>query len=138
LVYLETMKETLLDNDCLKIELENFILIGTFKSEFVDINIAHEITNYRLEIQKQKSYLLLSNIKAVKSSTKSARDFMASEEGCNGVIAAAVLINSPISNIIGNFFIRVSKPLRPTKLFTNEEDAKKWLSQFVKIKNQYL
>lgn len=126
------MKETLLDNDCLKIELENFILIGTFKSEFVDINIAHETTNYRLEIQKDKSYPLLSNIKAVKNSTKSARDFLASEEGCKAVVAAAVLIDSPISSMIGNFFIRVSKPLRPTKIFTNEKEAKKWLSQFVK------
>jgi len=126
------MKETLLNNDCLKIELEDFILIGTFKSEFVDLNIAHEATNYRLEIQKDKAYPLLSNIKAVKNSSKSARDFLASEEGCKGVIAAAVLIDSPISSMIGNFFIRVSKPLRPTKIFTDEAEAKKWLAQFVK------
>ncbi len=57
---------------------------------------------------------------------------MASEEGCEGVVVAAVLLDSAIGSIIINFFIRVSKPLRPTKIFTNEEEAKKWLSQFVK------
>ena len=125
------MKETLLDNDFLKIETENNILIGIFKSEFVDITIAHKTTDYRLEIQKGKLYPLLSNIRQVKSSTKEARDFLASEAGCEGVLAAAVLIGSPIGSMIGNFFIRISKPLRPTKIFSDEEEAKKWLAQYV-------
>lgn len=57
---------------------------------------------------------------------------MASEEGCKGVIAAAVLIDAPVGRVIINFFISVSRPLRHTKIFTNEEDAKKLRSQFVK------
>ncbi len=39
---------------------------------------------------------------------------------------------SPISSMIGNFFIRISKPLVPTKIFTDEAKAKEWLKQFVK------
>lgn len=126
------MKETLTDNDFLKIESENNILIGIFKSAFVDITIAHKITNCRLEIQNGKLYPILSNIRLVKNSTKEARDFLASEAGCEGVLAAAVLTDSPVGNMIGNFFINVSKPLRPTKMFTKEAEAKKWLTQYVK------
>ena len=55
---------------------------------------------------------------------------MASEEGCEGVVAAAILIDSSIGSMIGNFFIRISKPLRPTKIFTDEVLAMKWLQQF--------
>ncbi|MDO9184636.1 MAG: hypothetical protein Q7W13_01395 [Bacteroidia bacterium] len=126
------MKKMLLENEHAKFVIEDGILIGSFKCEFVDLDLANKITGYRLELQNGKNFPILSNIKAVKSSTKSARDFLASEEGCKGVVAAAVLIDSPISSMIGNFFIRVSKPLRPTKIFTNETEAKKWLAQFVK------
>lgn len=54
---------------------------------------------------------------------------MASEAGCRGVIAAAVLIDSPLGSMIGNFFISISRPLRPTKIFTDEVEAKKWLNK---------
>ncbi len=113
-------------------KIEDGCVVGTFQSDFIDLSIAQKVTEYRLKLQKGKEYPLLSNIKTVKNSTKPARDFMASEVGCDGVVAAAVLIDSPIGSMIINFFIRVSKPLRPTKIFTNEEEAKKWLSQFVK------
>ncbi|MES2396741.1 MAG: hypothetical protein V4549_12090 [Bacteroidota bacterium] len=113
-------------------KIKDGCVIGTFHSDFMDLSIAQKVTEYRLKLQKGKAYPLLSNVKTIKNSTKSARDFMASEEGCKGVVVAAVLIDSPVGSIIINFFIRVSKPLRPTKIFTNEEEAKKWLSQFVK------
>lgn len=124
------MSETLLDNDLVKIQFENNILIGTFKSETVDLELCKHITKTRLEVQNGRSYPLLSNIQAIKTISKPARDFMASEEGCEGVIAAAVLIGSPLGSMIGNFFISISRPLRPTKIFTDETEAKNWLSQF--------
>lgn len=112
--------------------IEEGCVVGTFQSDFIDLSIAQKITEYRLKLQKGKEYPLLSNIKTVKNTTKQARDFMASKEGCEGVVAAAILIDSPIGSMIINFFIRVSKPLRPTKIFTIEEEAKTWLAQFVK------
>lgn len=113
-------------------KIEDGCVIGTFHSDFMDLSIARKITEDRLKLQNGKEYPLLSNLKTVKNSTKSARDFMASEEGCEGVVAAAVVIDSPVGSIIINFFIRVSKPLRLTKIFTNEFEAKKWLAKFVK------
>lgn len=126
------MKELLFESHEIKFELENGVMMGTFKLESIDLGIAQKVTTHRLEIQKGKSYPLLSNIKAIKNSTKQARDFMASKEGCEGVIAAAVLIDSPLGSMIGNFFISISRPLVTTKIFTDEMDAKKWLTQFVR------
>ncbi|MFY9310750.1 MAG: hypothetical protein WAQ28_17015 [Bacteroidia bacterium] len=126
------MKELLFENEIIRFEFENGIIIGTFKLESVDINLAKEVTTHRLQIQKGKSFPLLSNIKSIKSSTKQARDYMASEEGCQGVVAAAVLIDSPLGSMIGNFFISISRPYVTTKIFTDDSDAKKWLAQFVK------
>jgi len=124
------MRTILFEDDFLKIESINEIYIGTIKYPVVDLEISKNISEKRLKIQKGIPSPILSNIKSVKTVTKEARDFMASESGCEGVIAAAVLIDSTIGSMIGNFFIRISKPLRPTRIFTNEKDAIKWLEQY--------
>ncbi len=43
------------------------------------------------------------------------------------LIAQAVLVNSLATRIAGNFYIRFNKPPKPTRIFTNPEDAKSWL-----------
>lgn len=126
------MKRTLLENHEVKIELEDGIVIANWKTSFVDINVARRAVQYRLESTNHVPYPLLSNIKSIKNGTKEARDFLALESSCEGIIAAAVLINSPIGSMIGNFFISINKPFVTTKIFTDETEAKKWLTQFVK------
>lgn len=75
---------------------------------------------------------MLLDAKELKNITKPARDFLASEKNCEGIIAGAFLINSSLGRIIGNFIIHINIPLIPTKIFTNEIKAKKWLSKYVK------
>ncbi|MES2590779.1 MAG: hypothetical protein V4608_02755 [Bacteroidota bacterium] len=125
------MKNILLENEEVTIELENGIVIAKWKSTSVDLDIAQQAVKYRLEATNYKSYPILSNIRAIKNISKPARDFLATEKGCEGITAAAVLIDSPLGSMIGNFFISISRPLRPTKIFTDEADAKKWLTQYV-------
>lgn len=126
------MKKVLLENKEVTIELEEGIIIALWKSTLVDLNLAQLAVKHRLECTNNVSYPILSNIKLIKNITKQARDFLATEKGCEGIVAAAVLIGSPIGSMIGNFFIRVSRPLRPTKIFSDEAEAKKWLAQYVK------
>lgn len=126
------MRNIVFEDEIVKFELENEILIGTIKTEFVNLDVADRITKSRFPIQNGKDYLMVSNITFVKNSTKDARHLFASKEGCVGVIAAAIIINSSLSTMIGNFFLSVNKPIVPSKLFTNEEDAKKWLKQYQK------
>lgn len=126
------MKKILLENPEVTIELENGIVHAKWKSPIVDLDIAKQAVKYRLEATDYIAYPLLSNIKAVKSSTKPARDFLASPEGCEGIVACAVLIDSPLGSMLGNFFLSISKPTSPTKIFTDESEAKKWLANFVK------
>jgi len=46
--------------------------------------------------------------------------------------AEAYVIKSVAHRIVGNFYMRVSKPKVPTKVFNSIEKAEEWLSQFVK------
>jgi hypothetical protein len=47
------------------------------------------------------------------------------------VLAVALLGATPLSRIVGNFFIAVSKPMAPTKLFDDESSALAWLREFM-------
>lgn len=44
--------------------------------------------------------------------------------------AEAYVIHSLNQKILGNFYLKMIKPRRPTKVFTLESEAKKWLKQF--------
>ncbi len=47
------------------------------------------------------------------------------------VSAVALLGATPLSRMMGNFFIAVSRPMAPTKLFHDESSALAWLREFL-------
>jgi hypothetical protein len=47
------------------------------------------------------------------------------------VSAVALLGATPLSRMMGNFFIAVSRPTMPTKLFDDESSALAWLREFM-------
>jgi hypothetical protein len=47
------------------------------------------------------------------------------------VSAVALLGATPLSRMVGNFFIAVSRPMAPTKLFNDEPSALAWLREFM-------
>jgi hypothetical protein len=126
------MKKVLFINREMTLELENGIMISTFNLGSLDLKTTQKIVEDRVKIMDGKLYPLVADIRSVKYSTKAARDFFASEKGCEGIIAAALLVNGSLGSMIGNFFAKISKPFVPTKVFSNEIEAKKWLAQYVK------
>lgn len=71
-------------------------------------------------------YPMIVDTTLAKSITKEARDHFSMKGRKSKVIAFAILINSPLSKIIANFFMGLNKPRVPVKLFTKEEDAIIW------------
>jgi hypothetical protein len=61
------------------------------------------------------------------SMEREARLYFAGAETAQVEAAVAILIRSPLSRAIGNFFMGLNKPLFPTRLFTSEEEAVAWL-----------
>ena len=46
--------------------------------------------------------------------------------------AVALVVGTPLSRVVGNLFLRVSRPPFPVRLFDNEESALVWLKGFVR------
>jgi hypothetical protein len=47
------------------------------------------------------------------------------------VSALALIASTPLSRVLGNFYLRVNKPLYPARLFDNEASALAWLQAIV-------
>ena len=59
--------------------------------------------------------------------SKEVREYVAGPEVGRIVEADALVIIGTAQKIIGNFYMQVNKPSRPTKLFTSKEEALRWL-----------
>jgi hypothetical protein len=74
---------------------------------------------------------ILVDITRVKSVSKEAREFYSGPKGAERTNGLAMIINSPVAKVIGNFLIGINKPIYPIKLFSSEDEAIDWLQQFL-------
>ena len=118
------------ENEYVRIELKGGIMCAFFKTELLTKTIAVEGVKARIKLSAGMSYPFFVNLYNVRSTTKDAREFLSTPEANVNIVAAAMLINSPVQRIMGNFFLAVNKPQIPLKLFTSTENAIEWLQQY--------
>lgn len=92
-----------------------------------------------LEINSKKFELVNDNLHSVifiapkyGSISSEARETSASMEVNHNAIAKAVVVPSLGQRLVANFFIKFNKPPTTIKIFSNEEDARKWLEEKIK------
>jgi hypothetical protein len=78
-----------------------------------------------------EKFALIVDTRKIKSITKEARDYFSLNGRESRVIAFAILIESPLSRIIGNFFMSLNKPRVPVKLFNSEAKAIEWCEHLI-------
>lgn len=72
----------------------------------------------------------LMDISRVRSLSRDARNKYANSPEARALFSCvALLVGSPLSRAVGNFFIGLNKPLMPTRLFTSRTDALAWLRE---------
>lgn len=84
------------------------------------------VSSFRHRLVKKVPCLI--DLRPIGSITREAREFFRGPEN-DGITAAALLIGSPLSAAIGNFFTGLSKMRVEHRLFTSEAEAIAWLKQ---------
>lgn len=97
----------------------------------IGLKEAKENTDAVFSLYTNKKFPLLIDSRNIKYITKEARDHFSIRNRETVVTSFGILIQSPLSRIIGNFFMGLNKPAVPARLFTNEEEALKWLKKFL-------
>lgn len=113
-----------------RFEIKDDLLYVTYlPGAIITLQIAKEIVTLRKEYTDNAPYLLVVSGEGLRAIDKEARSYL-SREGSEGVIAGVLLVNSIYAEFFGNFFLNISKPQNPAKLFTDEQKALEWLAQF--------
>lgn len=72
---------------------------------------------------------VLVDMRGIRSETREAREYFTSEDVAARVSSVAILIGSPVSKMVANFFLRLGNHRVPTRLFTSEDEARAWLRE---------
>jgi len=72
---------------------------------------------------------VLVDLRKIKGETREARQYFVGEHAARISARVALLVESPVSRVVGNFFLRLNVQRTPTELFTSEEAAIAWLGE---------
>ena len=124
----------MLENEGFKyvhLSIEKGVLVAVYKAGLqIDLEIAEEIVETRLKFVEYRPYPVLVDDRGVKSMSREARVFFSSEKSLEGVKAGAILSRTTFSELLINFFLKISRPSIPIQSFANKKKALQWLQQF--------
>ncbi|MFT3837346.1 MAG: STAS/SEC14 domain-containing protein [Myxococcaceae bacterium] len=89
---------------------------------------AREHMDLMRELTQGQRVKVLVDTRNMRSLGREARAIYASEESRGYTACCALLVGSPVSRVLGSFFLGFNKPLYPTKLFTSDVDALEWMN----------
>jgi hypothetical protein len=98
---------------------------------YLELDDAKENIEAIKQFGNGKPIPVLVDIRESKGGSKESRAYFASEETGKIQSACALIVSSPLSRLIGNFFIGLNKTKFPTKLFLKEDEAVAWLKTFL-------
>ena len=105
--------------------------------ELIGNQVTKELAKENIDAQegvrdglKRAKIRVLVDMTAITEISKEARDYFANERTASIQRATALLIGSPVSRVIGNFFMGLNKPISPTRLFTDPHKAIQRLQTF--------
>ena len=124
------MRENFYEGKVMDMWFEDGVFCGIYKVEHVDIRVAETATQERLDFVRGVPYPSMADYSIVKSTSKEARDYFATEPASKYITAMAVLTTSSLGKIIVNFYLNINKPAFPTRIFTNKAEAFTWLNQY--------
>jgi len=127
------MENEIIETSTAKVSLREdgiFHLIYSPKAE-VKLDDAREIIAAQYKVLKGKKSPVLVDIREMKSIDREARQYFKSEETVKITSADGIVVGSPVSRVLGSFFLGINKPVYPIKLFTSEAKAIKWLKEFI-------
>ena len=95
----------------------------------IDLEQAKENTDAVNTFYEGIKFPLLVDTREIRSITRDARQHFTTNDRESSINSLALLIKSPVSKVIANFFMSVNKPNVPAKIFNSEEKAVDWLCQ---------
>lgn len=111
------------------LEKEGYIHTKVKPGSEILLQDAKDNTEAVIKVSGDSNFPILVDLREIKSISKEARDHFSMRGRKPHVTAIAMLVKSPVSRIIGNFFLGLNKPTVPTRMFNVEKDAVVWMKR---------
>jgi hypothetical protein len=125
------MTNTQLDTSYAEFKIQDGVLCMSYKKGLmITQKIAREIVETRLNFSNHEYFPLLIIDQGIIGMDKSARDHLSSKEGTSKITASALVLNTVYSRVLGNFFIKLTRPTIPVRIFNDKAKAMEWLQAY--------
>jgi hypothetical protein len=108
---------------------EHVLLVSVRDGMTIDVQQLWENFNATVELNPAADYPVIFETQGFVSITKEARELAASREMAKDVAAMALIVNTMATRILANFYLKVNKPMRPTRMFTDMQKAIEWCKE---------
>lgn len=111
---------------------DTIIIARYLDSRPITGEIAREMVRLRKEFTQNKEFKTVIVFPTLTNMDKAGRDYLASDEAKEGIIASAMVSKSVLARAIINFFLKLNNKGRndyPNKVFSSEKDALQWIRE---------
>lgn len=110
-------------------EADGTVVVRFLPGSRSTLEVAREVVRAHVTAARGRKRPALVDMTGMRSADMEGRRLAAGPEIAAVTSCMALLVSDPLSRILGNFFLRVSRPLYPTRMFTDEASARRWLSE---------
>lgn len=122
------------ETEYVKLWIENGIIHTVYPPDtIITLEIAKKIVEDRIAYTEGIEYPGLADIRNLKKADYAAMQFWASKESYQSLSRVAIFSDKRLSKIFFNFWLKVDRPFRPTRYFTNKSNAYLYLKHPINV-----
>jgi hypothetical protein len=110
-------------------EPDGTIVLRFHSGSRLDAALTTEVVRAHVELAQGHKCPVLADVRGLVSVDRPSRQLAASAEAVGATSRMAIIVGNPVTRTLGNFFIRVTTPSYPTRLFADERPAREWLRE---------
>jgi hypothetical protein len=110
-------------------ELDGTVVLRFLADSHVTAEATPAVIRAQISAAHGRQRPTLADVRGMASNERASRELAAGPEIAAVTSRMAILVGNPVSRIFGNFFMRVTRPAYPTRIFTDEASARRWLSE---------
>ncbi|MCD6065581.1 MAG: hypothetical protein K0S33_407 [Bacteroidetes bacterium] len=110
--------------------IEEQVLVVSVKDGMtIDLPEMWENYNATIQLNPAGDYPVIFETRGYVNITKEARELAATKEMAKESCAMAIMVDNMAMRIFANFYMKVNKPMRPTRSFTDKQKAIAWCKE---------
>jgi hypothetical protein len=111
------------------IEPDGTIVLRFHRRLRLTVDQTREVARAHMALAGGVKRPVLADTRGLISADRGSRELGAGAGVCAATARMAILAGSPVSRLLGSFFLRVATPAYPARIFDDESEARAWLKE---------